>query len=137
MYSLSTCDCKRYGYMHRTNKPNHTIKNQGSYQIPQEFFLPENTAMITRHHAALVILCTLILCSTLGPSDPGSHHDDLPWCLHRCHTPRHPDEKVTGLSDKYCCMEGYPVQQCHTHTNNMLVASCPLWVYFFIRRTSG
>jgi membrane-bound metal-dependent hydrolase YbcI (DUF457 family) len=33
-------------------------------------FLPENTLMITRHHVALVILCTIILCGALVPSDP-------------------------------------------------------------------
>jgi len=32
--------------------------------------LPENTLMITRHHVALVILCTIILCSALVPSEP-------------------------------------------------------------------
>jgi len=31
---------------------------------------PENNLMITRHHVALAILCTLILCGALVPSDP-------------------------------------------------------------------
>jgi membrane-bound metal-dependent hydrolase YbcI (DUF457 family) len=46
----------------------HTMKNRGSYQNPPGNF-PENNAMITRHHVALTILGTLILCSALVPSD--------------------------------------------------------------------
>jgi membrane-bound metal-dependent hydrolase YbcI (DUF457 family) len=44
------------------------------YESDNSQNIPENTleynAMITRHHVALTILCTLILCSALVPSDP-------------------------------------------------------------------
>jgi len=50
----------------------HTRTRHGSGGFNPEFpeNFQENNAMITRHHVALTILCTLILCSVLVPSDP-------------------------------------------------------------------
>ena len=42
---------------------------EGITPASPEYF-PEHIAMITRHHVALTILCTLILCSALVPSFP-------------------------------------------------------------------
>jgi len=44
------------------------IDTRDSLRNPREKFR-ENNAMITRHHIALTILCALILCSALVPSD--------------------------------------------------------------------
>ena len=52
-----------------------------------------------------------------------SHPGDLPWCLHRCHTAGYPDEKSAGLSYTDICVDGYPVQQFHMHTCDLLVVS--------------
>lgn len=43
-------------------------ENRGISPIPGKFL--ENDAMITRHHLALTILCTLTICSAVVPSDP-------------------------------------------------------------------
>ena len=53
--------------------------------------------MITRHHVALTILCTLILCSALVPSDPILI---LVICAGACTgaiLPDYPDEKTEGF----------------------------------------
>jgi hypothetical protein len=60
---------------HKTAHTVDTCTQQISYErvgiltTSPEIF-PENTLMITRHHVALVILCTVILCGALVPSDP-------------------------------------------------------------------